>query len=325
MAQENDSIIFTAKSGDNIHKILQKNGLTEARFFTEFVEINKDNLGKHNTLISGKKYLLPENTQHQPDTIKKTEPVNLSPKIVTEPLFGKDLERVEICDQRLKGAVFYLVSGHGGPDPGAMGKIGNNILCEDEYAYDVTLRLGRELLRHGAKVYFIVRDPTDGIRNELYLKNNKDEVCYPGNKIPLNQVERLKQRVDAINILYLNDPPGMYKRSIEIHVDSRSTNKNIDIFFYFNAGSKNGERLALTMRNSIERKYQLKQPGRGYSGDVSTRRLYMLDKTMPTAVFIELGNIQHPRDQQRLIYENNRQALARWMCDGVMEDFQKQK
>jgi len=324
MAQVPDSIIFTAKTGDNIHKILLSKGMKDTRFFNEFVEINKDNLGKNNTLIRGKKYLLPEQTLLLQDTVIKTEVIKFSAKTVIEPLLGKASEKVEISDQRLKGAVFYLVSGHGGPDPGAMGKIGNNILCEDEYAYDVTLRFGRELLRHGAKVYFIVRDPTDGIRNELFLKNNKDEVCYPENKIPLNQVQRLKQRVDAINILYLNDPPGMYKRSIEIHIDSRSTNKNIDIFFYFNAGSKNGEQLALTMRNSIERKYQLKQPGRGYSGDVSTRRLYMLDKTIPTAVFIELGNIQHPRDQQRLIFENNRQAIARWLCDGVMEDFQKQ-
>lgn len=325
MAQEIDSTIFIAKNGDNIYKILQQNGLTEARFFTEFVEINKDNLGKNNTLISGKKYLLPEQPLHQPDTIKKIEPIISPAKIVIEPLFGKNLERVDIIDQRLKGAIFYLVSGHGGPDPGAMGKIGKNILCEDEYAYDVILRFGRELLKHGAKVYFIVRDPHDGIRNELYLKNNKDEVCYPDNAIPLNQVERLKQRVDAINILYQNDPAGAYKRSIEIHVDSRSTDKNIDIFFYFNKGSVNGERLCSTMRNSIERKYQMKQPGRGYSGDVSTRHLYMLDKTIPTAIFIELGNIQHPRDQQRLIYENNRQAIARWMCDGVIEDFQKSK
>ena len=79
------------------------------------------------------------------------------------------------------------------------------------------------------------------------------------------------------------------------------------------------------MRNAIERKYQLKQPGRGYTGDVSTRTLYMLRNTLPTAVFIELGNINHFRDQQRLIYENNREALARWMCEGVMDDFQKQK
>ena len=36
----------------------------------------------------------------------------------------------------------------------------------------------------------------------------------------------------------------------------------------------------------------------------------MPKKTIPTAVFIELGNINHARDQQRLIYENNRQAIA---------------
>ena len=246
-------------------------------------------------------------------------------EIIKESLFGTNFEKVEITDQQLKGAVFYLVSCHGGPDPGAMGKIGKNVLCEDEYAYDVTLRFGRELLRHGAKVYFIVRDPRDGIRNELYLKNSKDEVCYPDNEIPLNQVQRLKQRVDAINTLFRNETQGTYKRCIEIHIDARDTKKNIDIFFYYHEGSKYGERLATTMRNSIERKYQLKQPGRGYSGDVSTRNLYMLEKTMPTAVFIELGNIHHARDQQRLIFENNRQAIARWMCDGVMEDFQKSK
>jgi len=340
-------VTFTAINGDNVYKILQRNGLTEVGCFEKFVELNAGILGKNNTLIIGQKYKLPDKSSLQPDTIKEIEispirnkpkkhtiladtikviqSLNLPVKMITEPLFGKALEHVDIIDQRLKGAIFYLVSGHGGPDPGAMGKIGNNILCEDEYAYDVTLRFGRELLTHGAKVYFIVRDPHDGIRNELYLKNSKDEVCYPNKPIPLNQVERLKQRVDAINTLNRNETPGSYKRCIEIHVDARDTKKNIDIFFYYNFGSKFGERLATTMRNSIERKYQLRQPGRGYSGDVETRHLYMLEKTIPTAVFIELGNINHARDQQRLIFENNRQAIARWMSDGVIEDFQKSK
>lgn len=325
IAQDTNYVNFKAKNGDSVYKILQQNGLTEIGCFERFVELNTDLLGKNNTLIIGRTYKLPGPSPLQPDTIKEIQPAILTPKMITEPLFGKALEHVEIVDQRLSGAVFYLVSGHGGPDPGAMGKIGNNILCEDEYAYDVTLRFGRELIRHGAKVYFIVRDPHDGIRNELYLKNSKDEVCYPDKDIPLNQVARLKQRVEAINTLNRNETPGSYKRCIEIHIDARDTKKNIDIFFYHNAGSKNGERLAVTMRNSIERKYQLRQPGRGYTGDVSTRNLYMLAKTMPTAVFIELGNIHHARDQQRLIFENNRQALARWLCDGVMEDFQKSR
>lgn len=324
-AQDTNNETFTAKNGDSVYKILQQNGLTEIGCFEKFVELNASSLGKNNTLFIGKKYILPLQTSLQPDTIKVVEPVSLPAKMVTEPLFGKLLEHVEIVDQQLRGAAFYLVSGHGGPDPGAMGKIGTNIICEDEYAYDVTLRFGREILKHGAKVYFIVRDPHDGIRDELILKNSKDEVCYPDNEIPLNQVERLKQRVEAINTLNRNETPGTFKRFIEIHVDSRATKKNIDIFFYHNPGSKLGERLATTMRNSIERKYQLRQPGRGYSGDVGTRHLYMLEKTIPTAVFIELGNINHARDQQRLIFENNRQAIARWLCDGLIEDFQKSK
>jgi N-acetylmuramoyl-L-alanine amidase len=324
-AQDVNYVSFTAKTGDGIYKILHENGLTDASCFSDFIELNKENLGINNTLILGKKYRLPGQTSLPQDSVHKTEPISSPAKMIIEPIFGKNFEQVEVIDKQLSGAVFYLVSGHGGPDPGAMGKIGKNILCEDEYAYDVTLRFGRELLRHGAKVYFIVRDPNDGIRNELYLKNSKDEVCYPDQEIPLNQVERLKQRVDVINTLYRNESSGNYKRCIEIHVDARGTKKNIDIFFYYHEGSKNGQRLAETMRNSIERKYQLKQPGRGYGGDVSTRHLYMLEKTIPTAVFIELGNINHFRDQQRLIFENNRQAIARWMCDGVIEDFQKTK
>ena len=323
LAQDTSYVIITAKNGEGIYKILHDHGLTEAHSYNDFIELNKDNLGKNNALISGKNYKLPGPAVSQSDTIPKVEPVVPPVKSIKEPLFGKNLENVEIIDRRLKGAVFYLVSGHGGPDPGAMGNIGKNVLCEDEYAYDVTLRFGRELLRHGAKVYFIVRDPNDGIRNESFLRSSKDEVCYPYQEIPLNQVQRLKQRVDAINTLYKNETQGFYKRCIEIHVDARDTRKNIDIFFYYHEGSKNGEQLASTMRNSIERKYQLKQPGRGYSGDVSARKLYMLEKSFPTAVYIELGNIHHSRDQQRLILENNRQAIARWMCDGVIEDFQK--
>ena len=39
-----------------------------------------------------------------------------------EPLFGKELATYTISSNELDGACFYLVSGHGGPDPGAIGK-----------------------------------------------------------------------------------------------------------------------------------------------------------------------------------------------------------
>lgn len=54
-----------------------------------------------------------------------------------EPLFGKSQAAYQITSSSLKGATFYLVSGHGGPDPGCIGKYHGKELHEDEYAYDI--------------------------------------------------------------------------------------------------------------------------------------------------------------------------------------------
>ena len=59
---------------------------------------------------------------------------------IKEPLFGKELANVKVTSNRLAGACFYVVSGHGGPDPGAIGRVGKHELHEDEYAYDIALR-----------------------------------------------------------------------------------------------------------------------------------------------------------------------------------------
>lgn len=123
---------------------------------------------------------------------------------VRESLFGKAFADVRINGKRLQGACFYVVGGHGGPDPGAIGKIGNVELHEDEYAYDVALRLARNLMEEGAEVRVIIQDAKDGIRDDRYLSNSKRETCM-GAAIPLNQVARLRQRCDAINALYRKD------------------------------------------------------------------------------------------------------------------------
>ena len=122
-----------------------------------------------------------------------------------------------------------MVSGHGGPDPGAIGRIGKIELHEDEYAYDIVLRLARNLMTKGAKVHIIIQDAKDGIRDDKYLKNSKRETCM-GSPIPFNQVRRLKQRSDKINTLFKQDKYA-YKRAIFVHVDSRNKGHQTDVFF----------------------------------------------------------------------------------------------
>ncbi|MGR3811703.1 N-acetylmuramoyl-L-alanine amidase family protein [Jiulongibacter sp. NS-SX5] len=243
-------------------------------------------------------------------------------RYVNYSIFGKEYAKTPIYNNSLKGHVYYIVSGHGGPDPGAMFNQNGHWLCEDEYAYDVSLRLARNLIGNGAKVYMITRDENDGIRDETYLEPDKDETVWGGARMPLNQRVRLKQRSDAINQLYRENEAKGYKtqRAIVTHVDSRYQNHKVDVFFYYNPNSTSGRSLANTMYSTIKSEYDEHQRGRGYEGVVKARNLWMLRETIPTTVYIELGNISNSFDQKRLLLPNNRQAIANWLADGVVKE-----
>lgn len=242
------------------------------------------------------------------------------------PIFGKKYEKVSPISNKLSGMIFYIVGGHGGPDPGAIGFQAGYELHEDEYAYDVSLRLARKLLEHGAEVKIIVQDENDGIRDDRYLNNSDKEKYIGGIEIPRNQLARLQKRAEIINnIYYENSKTAKSQYVIITHVDSRITNKMIDIFFYYKENSAEGSSLANTLLETIEDKYHKAQPGRGYEGSVSSRNLYMLRKTIPISIYIELGNIQNDRDQKRILEVNNRQAIANWLTDGIINHINNYK
>ncbi len=242
-------------------------------------------------------------------------------RYVNYSIFGSKYADTPILDEQLKGHVYYVVSGHGGPDPGAMTKKGDQWISEDEYAYDVSLRIARNLITHSAKVYMITRDENDGIRDEELLEMDKDETVWGGLTMPLNQRERLAQRTDIINKLYRENQAKGYKvqRTLETHIDSRYEDKKVDVFFYFNPGSTLGESLAQNIYSTVKSEYEEHQNGRGYEGVVHSRNLWMLRESIPTTVYVELGNISNSFDQKRLLLPNNRQALANWMVQGILQ------
>ena len=236
------------------------------------------------------------------------------------PIFGKKYAKIKRISNKLAGSVFYIVGGHGGPDPGAVGNSNNHTLHEDEYAYDVSLRLARRLLLYGATVYIIVRDTNDGIRDKRYLEVSDKEYYLGGFRIDLNQKSRLAKRANIINELYRKNKKSFNNQyTIVTHVDSRYVDKRIDFFFYHKKGSQAGYDLTKTLLNTIEHKYRKAQPNRGYKGSISSRNLYMLNNTLTTTVYIEIGNIQNPLDQVRILEPNNRQAMANWLTDGLMK------
>lgn len=305
------------KKGEGIELLLKRFDRNGASYKKEFIRINKSRLGKNNSLKMGVRYTLPP--LHQVSTASGSKTKS---RKGYEPLFGPKNASYKTVSSELNGACFYLVSGHGGPDPGAIGKIGNHELHEDEYAYDVILRVARNLLMRGAKVHIIIQDSKDGIRDDLYLNNSKRETCM-GSRIPLNQVSRLKQRCDKINSLSRRDQEK-YKRALFLHVDSRSKSKRTDVFFYHSNG-KQSRKLANVMKSTFQQKYAQYQPGRGFDGTVSSRDLYVLRNTDPTSVFVEIGNIQNKYDQQRIILSNNRQALANWISEAFIKDYKNNR
>lgn len=316
------------KEGEGITLFLKRFNRSGQAYQKEFIRLNKGRFGKNNSLLKGVKYTLPPLRGTQ---AKKASPTpKAAPKAAEapkrknyEPLFGKAQASYPTVSSELKGACFYLVSGHGGPDPGAIGKMGSHELHEDEYAYDIMLRLARNLMQRGATVHIIIQDAKDGIRDQQVLPNSKRETCM-GSPIPFNQVSRLEQRCAKINSLSRNEKSS-YKRAIFIHVDSRSKHKRTDVFFYHKQQDAKSKRLAKTMKSTFARKYDRHQPGRGFSGTVAGRNLYVLRHTVPTSVFVELGNIQNQYDQRRLILSNNRQALANWLCEGFLQDFRNNR
>lgn len=317
------------KAGDGISTFLLRHNRSPKKYYDDFIELNKKKLGKGNVLKAGVTYLIPPakkstKTPNPSTTVAKNTTAK-GTKANDESLFGKQWANVKVTSSRLAGACFYVVCGHGGPDPGAIGKVGKYELHEDEYAYDIALRLARSLMEEGAEVRIIIQDAKDGIRDEAYLSNSKRETCM-GDPIPLNQVQRLQQRCDKINSHYRKDRKNYkYCRAIFIHVDSRGKGKQTDVFFYHSDKKAESKRLANQMKNTFEAKYDKHQPNRGFTGTVSGRNLYVLAHTTPASVFVELGNIQNTFDQRRLIMNSNRQALAKWLMEGFLKDYRKEK
>lgn len=246
--------------------------------------------------------------------------LKVSSKMLNVPLFGEKYKDVEITTDELKDQVFYIVPGHGGPDPGAIAKNvdGAYTICEDEYAYDVSLRLAKNLMQKGATVFVIVEDENDGIRDEKYLDCDKDETSFGGHNIPASQKKRLRQGMNKVNKLY-----SKYKKKgftnqwmVSLHIDAQGEEDRQDVFFYYQSDSEKSKNKAVDIQQVFEEKYEVYRKEEKYNGSVSSRPLYVVRNSDPEPIFIELANIHNPEDRKRILFPKNRQLLADWITEG---------
>lgn len=297
---ETATVEVRPKPGEGIWSLLRRSGVEPTpASVAEFKAMNAGNLRNGSELRRDVAYRVPSRSMHVP-------------------LFGSEYASVPMKSDQLKGHVYYIVGGHGGPDPGTLGKYEGKAIPEDEIAYDTSLRLARELMMEGATVYVIVQDPNDGIRDDRYLPVDRDEVYYGNKTFVLNQVSRLRTRAKIINDLYgKHRKTAKSQQVISLHVDAYGLKVEPQVDVHFIVGSRTGVGLAQAIRSTVEEKYRYYQPNRGYEGKIQMRNLMILRETKPTAILIELGNIRHKGDQQRLIKPSNRQTLAEWIKEGL--------
>lgn len=314
-------------NGNNIRTSLNISSYEEAKQIQEYNELLFASKVISKPYTKSKKLYVPAEYFHLLNNSDVTTSSNKDKAVEAKYSFDYSLfgshGKVKLKDNKLAGRVYYISSGHGGVDPGAIGYKNGKTLCEDEYAYDVSIRLAKGLLEHGAKVYMILQDPNDGIRDSQFLEPDSDEYFYGGDLISHNQATRLTRRAEIMNKLHKENKGAKSQTALIIHVDSRYQDKRIDIFFYHKQGDSEGRAIANTLYKTIKQKYDANQPGRGYYGTISSRDLLEIRKTNPHPVYIELGNIQNPNDQIRFIDPNNRQAMANWLVEGLIKHSKK--
>lgn len=303
--------------GDGILSFLRRWNRIDTTYVREFIDLNSERINAQGGLELGTVYLIPP--LHPGDVYP---PVEATYQPTDRKIFGEKYKDFTVVSDNLKDACFYIVSGHGGPDPGAITRVIGRELHEDEYNYDFSLRLARNLMMQGATVYVIIQDEYDGIRDERFLTNNNTETCL-GEPIPKSQIDRLKQRVDMVNDLYARDKGRFnYIRAIEVHIDSRNPREQIDLFLYY-ADNPQSRLTSYTVRNEILKQYKKHQPNRGFIGNVSHRNLYILRELDPPPIMVEVGNFQNARDRLRILDPNNRQAIANWLTSAFVEDVKR--
>ncbi len=101
----------------------------------------------------------------------------------------REIEKAGLLSRDLKGWTIVIDPGHGGLDPGAVvetvdGNGNSAYVVEDEYAYDISLRVYALLRQHGADADLTVISPNHHIRHtpdaSMTFVNEKNEVYNSG-------------------------------------------------------------------------------------------------------------------------------------------------
>lgn len=241
--------------------------------------------------------------------------------------FDKSVQNMGSLSPILKGYTIVLDPGHGGDDPGFVVSSTNQrgetvYLVEDEYNYDIALRVYRLLVLHGAKVQLTVISPNHHIRRtpdpSLTFVNEKNEVfnnftlnkpgaeyCFPdGNRSSL-------QKRKIVAAAFFDKVPVRKRLFVSIHSDNNPglDSKPCVLFSGLNPSE--------TAKNRLFAEAVAKGMGHG----IETREqsvCVLQDNPASAAILIEVRNIHYPENSWALRNDESREKDAIQIVDGII-------
>ncbi len=242
--------------------------------------------------------------------------------------FAHEVDGLGRLSNTLKGWHLVLDPGHGGLDPGAIVRTldgrGNRLyVVEDEYVYDIALRVYVLLRLHGAEVTLTLLSPNHLIRSSSpptqTFVNEKNEVY---NSYQANKANRRRDWPRGSNLAV--------RVSIARHAFAKTT-KNRRIFLSFHADidpkapeaplvlyyeSRNGRKRDLASRNFA----RILLPALGAGARVRGQGLGVL-RNNPAAVkvLVELRNLAYTDHAWALRFEQLRHRDAEKVVKGILD------
>lgn len=284
--QESTYYKVVAEQGDGIFSLLRKQGLDPAKHYGEFLELNSDKIKKGSALKLGEEYKIP----YADDSFKKTGVMVEAMADAEEPIFDKELGQMSLKSDKLKDAVYYLITE-------------NSTDKDKSFAKDVSQRLAAELMVHGAQVYIMGEDASHNV-----LKDTASDDNPMGNYIKV------------INKRYLQNT-GKYQRVLIIRSKNITESSNMSVAVYHYNKSTQGQRFAQNLQNVFKEKSISSRSSNEASlifEDLNS--LYLARNMLPAISLLTIESGSNT-SASKISLKPNKKEFANLISDGIMNDY----